>query len=469
MNRRAVSENKMASKKNGIHKENIDSKEIQTDSIPRGRMHSTSIKDNLTLLKDEVEAAIKDIDDNDIGIISVGKTKIQKNKAVILSWCQNQKISSSISDANQDTVNDEGFVFYVAIKMKKKNLKIRLSKDEVTLKDSKSNSEMEDFGISMCDNSDTVFSFPATDGDGINNTTGNAVSISGESATGRSIKSAISRRRAKKNWLRLVTTMRNVNIADCEDMFIKDEYRKIQFNENDMIESVYGQYLVKTPPLDETEDDTPSKRRVRWRETLEDAYYDNNDCLVVDISDKTGACRLEGRDTQNDSKRQRRKSKKGVKQSIRSNETMLIEQVKRDEDSFSDSEIEAGISERLTSFVDFTTRQSQSAPNSPVKSPQHKATTLQRSRSADRHTILERHYKHKHQHEYREQSQGQVRRVRCRHSGSNDGIMWLYGGPNSFNRRVSNKSVRKDYATNVSSSQYYAFRSTPRASKEIKS
>ena len=125
MNRRAVWANKMASKKNSIHKENIDPYEIQTDSIPRGRMHSTSIKDNLTLLKDEVESAIKDIDDNDIGIISVGKTKIQKNKAVILSWCQNQKISSSISDTNQETVNDEGFVFYVAIKMKKKNLKVR--------------------------------------------------------------------------------------------------------------------------------------------------------------------------------------------------------------------------------------------------------------------------------------------------------------------------------------------------------
>ena len=78
----------------------------------------------------------------------------------------------------------------------------------MTPKDSESYSKMEDSGISMCDNSDTVFSFPTTDGDGINNTTGNAVSISGESTTGRSIKSAISRRRAKKNWLRLVTIMK---------------------------------------------------------------------------------------------------------------------------------------------------------------------------------------------------------------------------------------------------------------------
>jgi hypothetical protein len=60
--------------------------------------------------------------------------------------------------------------------------------------------------------------------------------------------------------------MRNVNIADCENMFIKDEYRKISFDEEDMLASMNGEYLVKTPTVEYDEDDTPSKRRVTWRE-----------------------------------------------------------------------------------------------------------------------------------------------------------------------------------------------------------
>ena len=108
---------------------------------------------------------------------------------------------------------------------------------------------------------------------------------------------------------------------------------------------------------------------------------------------------------------------------------------------------------------------SQSAPNSPIKSPLHKATTIQRSHSAKRNSISERQARHK-QHEYGEQMQHRVRRVRCRHSQSNE-EMWLFGGPNSFNRRISKKFVKNEISDGSSGNQYYFFRSIPRASKDV--
>ena len=119
-------------------------------------------------------------------------------------------------------------------------------------------------------------------------------------ATGREgpIKSALSKKRAKNAWYRLVTIMRNVNIADCENMFIKDEYRNIVFDEEDLLAVINGEYVVKTPSVecDDEEDDTPSKRRVTWRESLEETFYDDEeDCLIVDISDETGATKLQNK------------------------------------------------------------------------------------------------------------------------------------------------------------------------------
>ena len=81
--------------------------------------------------------------------------------------------------------------------------------------------------------------------------------------------------------------MRDVNIADCENLFIKDEYRHIVFDEDDLLAVINGEYVVKTPSLEDESPGTPNKR-VTWRESLEENFYDTeeerDDCLVVDIS-----------------------------------------------------------------------------------------------------------------------------------------------------------------------------------------
>ena len=38
-------------------------------------------------------------------------------------------------------------------------------------------------------------------------------------------RSAKSRRSARRNWLRLVTTMRGVDLDQCKEIFLKDSYR----------------------------------------------------------------------------------------------------------------------------------------------------------------------------------------------------------------------------------------------------
>ena len=80
-----------------------------------------------------------------------------------------------------------------------------------------------------------------------------------------------------------------VHFADCENMFVKDEYRHIKFDEDDLDAVINGHYEVKTPPLeDEEEDDgmTPNKR-VTWRESLEEAFYDTEDeCEVVNLGNQ---------------------------------------------------------------------------------------------------------------------------------------------------------------------------------------
>ena len=126
--------------------------------------------------------------------------------------------------------------------------------------------------------------------------------------------------------------MRNVNIADCENLFIKEEYRHIVFDEDDLLAVINGEYVVKTPSLEEESPGTPNKR-VTWRESLEETFYEpedqreREDCLVVDLN----------------------------------------------------------LTSHLTSHRSLLPGQSQSAPSSPVKSPQHSpGPRCPRSRSAER-------------------------------------------------------------------------------------
>ena len=168
--------------------------------------------------------------------------------------------------------------------------------------------------------------------------------------------------------------MRDVNIADCENLFIKDEYRHIVFDEDDLVAVINGEYVVKTPSLEDESLGTPNKR-VTWRESLEENFYDTederDDCLVVDIS------------------------------------------------SHSPHSHRPFLSPSL----------SHSAPSSPVKSPQHRpGLRWPRSRSAERSSRAgeEREERGRsaspnpgHSHVYGDK-QNKVRRVRCNHTRQNE-------------------------------------------------
>ena len=92
-----------------------------------------NITENIAALKEQVEIAIKSVDENLIDSMLVGQTKIQKNKAVILSWSLDQNgplpqclESQDASVGHKQTKDDsntqeDGIVLYVAIKMKKKS------------------------------------------------------------------------------------------------------------------------------------------------------------------------------------------------------------------------------------------------------------------------------------------------------------------------------------------------------------
>ena len=93
-----------------------------------------NITENIATLKEQVEIAIKSVDENLIDSMLVGQTKIQKNKAVILSWSldhqngphppsplESQDASVGHSQTKDDgNSQEDGIVLYVAIKMKKK-------------------------------------------------------------------------------------------------------------------------------------------------------------------------------------------------------------------------------------------------------------------------------------------------------------------------------------------------------------
>ena len=93
------------------------------------------LSENIEALKEQVELAIKSVYENLIDSMLVGQTKIQKNKAVILSWSLDQTSPHHSGDSDERKAlpngdltdlsepEEDGIVLYVAIKMKKKNLK----------------------------------------------------------------------------------------------------------------------------------------------------------------------------------------------------------------------------------------------------------------------------------------------------------------------------------------------------------
>ena len=107
-------------------------------AAPGKEMEEEDVSDNIEALKEQVEMAIKSVDESLIDSMLVGQTKIQKNKAVILSWSLDQTLnpsspqpeatcsstSTEVKTNKDDSEHQEdGIVLYVAIKMKKKSAK----------------------------------------------------------------------------------------------------------------------------------------------------------------------------------------------------------------------------------------------------------------------------------------------------------------------------------------------------------
>ena len=189
--------------------------------------------------------------------------------------------------------------------------------------------------------------------------------------------------------------MRGVNIADCENLFIKDEYRHIVFSEEDLLAVINGEFVLKTPSVDDEDDDDSPNKRVTWRESLEEAFYDTeDDCVIVDLPPPTPE-----------------KSKRRFN---------LRKQFSVDD---------APVSQE---------RGSHSAPSSPAKCPDNRfstsgsSRTLRRSRSAERSSSSGRGLMTSinrfstsgpapgHSHVV-EEGRNKVRRVRCRHTDTNQG------------------------------------------------
>ena len=109
------------------------------------------------------------------------------------------------------------------------------------------------------------------------------------------VRSAKSRRSARRNWLRLVTTMRGVEINNCKGIFLKDSYRRIHYSEEDLAAELRGEYEVRSPSeeSEEEEEATPSKR-VTWREALEEKFHhhesqeDDEDDALLAVEDGGG-------------------------------------------------------------------------------------------------------------------------------------------------------------------------------------
>ena len=88
------------------------------------------LSENIEALKEQVEIAIKSVDENLIDSMLVGQTKIQKNKAVILSWSLDQAEKRDVfhnGDLTED--QEDGIVLYVGLTSTKLDVWLLISDD----------------------------------------------------------------------------------------------------------------------------------------------------------------------------------------------------------------------------------------------------------------------------------------------------------------------------------------------------
>ena len=185
-----------------------------------GRNEMMKEEEEVAEWREQIERAIMKVDEGRIDSLRVGQASMDQVLAL-----------------KGEESEDEEMVLYVAIKVKRKK------KKEGVLNGNAEPSKREELNLPL-----------------------------------EEARSAKSRRSARRNWLRLVTTMRGVEINSCQGIFLKDSYRRVQYSEEDLAAELRGEYVVRSPSeeSEEEEEATPSKR-VTWREALEEKFQHNED------------------------------------------------------------------------------------------------------------------------------------------------------------------------------------------------
>ena len=126
-------------------KQTVDEEVSKDNESERKQTPALSELENV---KCQVEKALENVDQEKIGDVVMGHTKIQRNKAVILAWNQQRLLPDAWYEEEKDKHNEEeeGFLFYVAVRYKKGNL-IQAEETEDSMNDN--DSGMGDSGSSL--------------------------------------------------------------------------------------------------------------------------------------------------------------------------------------------------------------------------------------------------------------------------------------------------------------------------------
>ena len=184
-----------------------------------GRNEMMKEEEEVAEWREQIERAIMKVDEGRIDSLRVGQASMDQVLAL-----------------KGEESEDEEMVLYVAIKVKRKK------KKEGVLNGNAEPSKREELNLPL-----------------------------------EEARSAKSRRSARRNWLRLVTTMRGVEINSCQGIFLKDSYRRVHYSEEDLAAELRGEYVVRSPSEESEEEEATPSKRVTWREALEEKFQHNED------------------------------------------------------------------------------------------------------------------------------------------------------------------------------------------------
>ena len=204
-----------------ILKQKLDKREMVNERAGEGEM--VKEEEEVAEWREQIERAIMKVDEGRIDSLRVGQASMDQVLA----------LKSDLEESEED----EEMVLYVAIKVKRKK-----KKEDGVMNGNAEPGKREELSLPL-----------------------------------EEARSAKSRRSARRNWLRLVTTMRGVEINSCRGIFLKDSYRRVQYSEEDLAAELRGEYVVRSPSEESEEEEATPSKRVTWREALEEKFQHNED------------------------------------------------------------------------------------------------------------------------------------------------------------------------------------------------